>query len=463
MTNLEQIHKFWLETINSFSHKLNNPLLFKDVYQTTKVESYKDNKLCILADDDFAKMQLEMEKPRLEELFTSLSNLNVQILFLTKKELKEQKAILEATNAVSNNKEASHNKSDVQMHGNQIEANLNFQNYVVGNFNKSTYMLLSQILNNGQSLFNPIYISSHTGLGKTHLVSAFANEYIKRYPDKNLYFIDSSNFTKEILDALAKGGSGHIESLKERYSQYDVLILEDIQYLADKAKTNEILFYIFNNLIKQRKILILTADRIPNELSGFDDRMISRFASGITTKIKEPDEHSLKTIVEKYISDKNIKLTDKAVHFLVNYFNSDIRKLIGILNKLIFFIAVEDGSIVIDENSIMSILDIENVNLKSSKKNLMINPNSVINAVAKLYNLKVMDIIGNSRKKNHTIARHIVMYILRIEYGMPLKNIGSLMNNRDHTTVLNGVEKVKEQIANDPDLKAVITNIVKSL
>lgn len=462
MTNLEQINKFWLETINSFSHKLNNPLLFKDVYATTKVETFKDNKLYVLADDDFAKMQLDMEKNRLEELFTSLSNLNVQIIFVTKKDLKDLKTSWESSSNSTNDRVATP-KNELETHGNQIEANLNLQNYVVGDFNKNSYMLLSQILNNDQSLFNPIYIYSHTGLGKTHLVSAFANEYTKRYRDKKLYYIDSANFTKEILDALAKGGSGHIEALKERYSKYDILILEDIQYLSDKSKTNEILFYIFNSMMKQHKVLILTADRSVNQLNGFDDRMLSRFASGITTKIKEPDEHSLKTIVEKYVSHKDIKLTDKAIHFLVNYFNTDIRKLIGILNKLIFFISVEDGSIVVDENSIMSILDIENVNLKSSKKTLMINPNSVINAVAKLYNLKVIDIVGNSRKKSHTIARHIVMYILRIEYGMSLKDIGSLMNNRDHTTVLNGVEKVKEQISKDTDLKAVITNIVKSL
>ena len=453
MNNKEQLTKFWTDTINNYYNNLNNPLLFHDIFLPTKVHDLIDNTLYILVTDDFAKNQLEMNRLSLEEVFSRMSNKSFKLAFITKEEI----PLVNSTNESNQQKELIKNEQKMF-----IESNLNFGNYVVGDFNRNAYKLITQILTTGQSLFNPIFIYSHTGLGKTHLISAFANEYIKRFDNKTLFYIDSSNFTKEILDALYKG-SNDIEALKQRYSNYDVLMIDDVQYLSEKAKTNEIFFNIFNNLIRSQKIIIMTSDRAPDQLNGFEDRMISRFASGISINIKEPDKESLKSIIQNYISGKDIKLTDAAMNFILNYFNTDIRKLIGIINKLIFFISIENEPIIIDEKAIVNILDLENANITNKKKTLVINPNSVISAVSKLYNLKLQDIIGNSRKKEHTTARHIAMYILRVEYNFSFKEIGSLMNNRDHTTVINAVEKIKEQISKDKDLKEVITTLVKSL
>ena len=453
MNSKEQLTKFWEETLNNYYNTLNNPLLFNDIFLPTKVHEQVDNKLYVLADDEFAKMQLNMNKNALEDVFSRMSNKNLDIVFITKNEIESLKT------EVAKMQQPTSQKNEPKSY---IEYNLNFNNYVIGEFNKNAYKLITQILMTGQSLFNPIFIYSHTGLGKTHLISAFANEYVKRFPNKSLFYIDSSNFTKEILEALYKG-SNEIEILKNRYSSYDVLMIDDVQYLSEKAKTNEIFFNIFNNLIRNQKIIIMTSDRAPDQLNGFEDRMISRFASGISINIKEPDRESLKSIIDNYIITKNVKLTDGAQSFILNYFNSDIRKLIGIINKLMFFTSLELGPQIIDEKSIISILDLENTNISNNKKTLVINPNSVINAVSKLYNLKLQDIIGTSRKKEHTTARHIAMYILRVEYNFSFKEIGSLMSNRDHTTVINAVEKIKEQINKDKNLKDVITTLVRSL
>lgn len=452
--SISKINKNWEATINMYAINIKNDFLIKDIFDSTKVLEIINNKLYILCNNEYIQNYINENSDEFSKVFNNISNENITISCLN---LEEWNIINKTLNNSLNN----------EINNNYLDKSFNFNNYVIGDFNKNAYTLIKDIIEKGKSDFNPIFIYSSTGLGKTHLTSALANSFKNKFSNKSICYIDAINFTKEIFQAIQLG-STKIEELKQRFCNYDLLIIDDVQYLADKNKTNEVLFHIFNNLIKNNKILIMTADKSPDNLHGFEERMISRFASGITTKIKIPDEESIKKIIQETLQSTNLIISDDSIKYIYECFNNDIRILIGTINKIIFFSKTNESNI-IDEKTIKDILEIEHRNnmLKStnqnSNKDKYINPGVIISNVSKLYNLSSNEIIGNSRKKEIAFARHIIMYILKLEFNMSYKEIGSLLGNRDHTTVMNGVEKIKEIILKDIELKNVIDSIIKKI
>lgn len=445
MTNTD-FSNLWTQTINIYSEENNNQLFINEVVKPTNFFDLIDSKLIILVNKKSDIKLLEQCKERLENIFNELTNVQIEIIFIDKEE---------------KNKYQSNNEAIVE--DNQtIDSDINFDNYVISDFNKNAYRLANQIIENSSSPYNPIFIYSKTGLGKTHLLIAMVNEFIKKHNDKKIKYIESSTLISEIFNCFEeKNNSRLIEDLKKKYSNYDVLIIDDVQYFANKSKTNEILFTIFNNLKNNKKTIVMTSDRTPTELNGFEDRMISRFSSGISCKIDEPDENTLKTIISKKLIASNVYLTEDAIDMVANYCDKDIRNVIGLLNKIVFLLGDKNG--LINQNEIKAILEVDNQLFGYNKKNPFAHPSKIIENVAKVYNVKVADIVSNSRKKNVTTARHVAMFIMRENYKLQLKDIGSFLGNRDHTTVLSGVEKIKGLITKDKDFSKLVNSIIKKI
>lgn len=441
-----KINKNWELAINAYKNIVNNDFLIKDILTQTKPVKIFNNTLYVVSNNDYLIDYLNSNREKISNFFNQFSNEYITLLALNENEWESIKDNLQTEN---NSVENSY-----------LDKKLNFENYIIGDFNFYAYTLIKNIIKTGTTEFNPIFIYSSTGLGKTHLTSALANAYKSKFPNKNIHYIDAINFTKEIYNALQEG-SQQIENLKAKYSNFDLLIIDDIQYLADKTKTNEILFNIFNSLIKNNKILIMTSDKHPDNLHGFEERMISRFSAGITTKIKVPDEESIKNIINEHIKSTNLLINPESIKFICDWFKNDIRVLLGAINKIVFFSKMNNNN-VIDEKIIKDILEIETSKTTTIPNNeKLINPVVIINNVAKLYNISNSDITGSSRKKEIVNARHIIMYILKQEFNMPYKEIGVLLGNRDHTTVMNGVEKTKELLYKDKNLITVIESIIK--
>lgn len=443
--NNNNLAELWTQTINLYSEENNNQLFVSEVVKPTNFFALKENKLIILVNKPEDVKLLEQSKERLTSIFSDLAKTPVEILFISEddKKLYEQ--------------------DKVEVLNEQIVDNeLNFDNYVISDFNKNACRLIDQIIDKSSSPYNPIFIYSKTGLGKTHLLIAMINEFVKKHPDKKIRYVESSTFISEILNCFEeKNNSRLIEDLKAKYSSYDVLIIDDVQYFANKTKTNEILFTIFNNLKNNKKTIIMTSDRTPNELNGFEERMISRFSSGISCKIDEPDENAIKTIISKKLMAANVYLTEDAIELVANFCDRDIRSVIGALNKIIFLIGDKNG--LITKSEIKSILEVDNQIIGNSRKNPFAHPSKIIESVAKVYNVKVADIISNSRKQNVATARHVAMFIMRESYKLQLKDIGGFLGNRDHTTVLSGVEKIKSLMDKDKDFSKLINSIIKRL
>ncbi|MDE5617805.1 MAG: chromosomal replication initiator protein DnaA [Ureaplasma sp.] len=439
----------WDNFIDYYCKQNNTNLLFNnEILKKTKLVDSDTNNFVVLVEQNNHIELMEQYQDNLIIAFSQLFGIVPKFKFVDEWKKQDNK------------------KTNIIIINDEVDPNINFSNYVVGNFNKNAIRLAKEVLKTSTSTYNPIFIYSKTGLGKTHLLSAVANEYKIKWTNKKLRYVNAQTFLKElyIIFEEKNNNSLKIEEFKNIYSEYDILLIDDIQYLANKSKTNEILFTIFNNLTNKKKIIILSSDRSPNELNGFEDRLISRFSSGITCKINEPEDDSLKLIINNTLGDKHINLTDDAISLVTNTFNKDIRELIGVLNKIAFLNSnLENKDTLLDLKEVQEVLEIDSTVIGYNKKITALRPSTIIDVVAKIYNIKSSDIIENSRKKNIATARHICMYIMR-EYGkFQLKDIGYAIGNRDHTTVLNGVEKIKSIILEDKEFNSLINSIIKKI
>lgn len=440
-----KLNQCWEQTLNEYKSTINNDLFFSEIISPTKLVNIQANQAFVVTKPNNISL--------LENHLDSLSNVLSQVVG------QELMIKLVDSNDINHHLETQEEKKDLNAY---IDPSIKYDSYVVGEFNKNAFKLASHLSDTSTSIFNPIFIYSKTGLGKTHLLIAMVNEFKNKYPSKVIHYVEAQTFIREIFNCFEeKNNTSLIEALKNKYCNLDVLVIDDIQYLADKKKTNEILFTIFNHLTMNKKPIIMSSDRPPYELNGFEDRMISRFSSGITCKIDEPDDESVKVIISKSLSARNIYLTDDASLLLTDFCDKDIRKLLGLINKVIFFGSDESG--LLNKEKIQNILEVDNKIIGYNKKNTFAHPSSIIETVCKIYNIKTADIVSNSRKKNITIARHVVMYIMREFAKLQLKDIGGFLGNRDHTTVLNGVEKVKSLIASDKEFSQLINSIIKKL
>lgn len=444
-----ELDKYWQQAIDKYRNENSNDLFIVEVVEPTKLINVIQNEAIVGVNNSDHFNFLENIKSKLETILSSFMKKNINIKFV---DIADKDKYVSVSNNVP--------IKDTGAIG--LDKSIYYSSYVVGDFNKDAFRLANQLSETSSSTFNPIFIYSKTGLGKTHLLTAMVNEFEKKYPNKKIHYVESQTFIREVFSCFEeKNNSSLIENLKNRYCEFDVLVIDDIQYLADKNKTNEILFTIFNNLTQKKKTIIMTSDRGPHELNGFEDRMISRFSSGISCRICEPDNESLKIIISKVLNEQNIYLTNEAMMLIVDFCDRDIRKLLGLVNKIIFF--VDNKNNLLDKDNIKNILEIENKVIGYNKKNTFAHPSIIMEKVAKIYNIKISDLRDNSRKKNVATARHLVMFIMREHAKLQLKDIGGFLGNRDHTTVLNGVEKIKSLINSDKEFSKVVNSIIKKL
>lgn len=441
--NLNELKNLWDITLNQYKLINNNELFFIEVLQPIKIIGANNNQIYLLVSDKDHLGLIENIQQEINNIWNSYNQRNDNLFFTVDKDIIENQ------------------KNEIINQTKKWDSSISFENYIIGDFNKNAYLLIEQVIKNGSSQFNPIFIYSKTGLGKTHLLLATINELLIKYPDKKIFYTDAQSFIAEVFKYFQDKTHNLLEEFKNFYSNLDILVIDDIQYLSDKTKTNEVLFQIFNNLINNKKTIIITSDKIPSELNGFEDRMISRFSSGITCKINLPDNDSIKQIIKNNLKNK-ININNEGISLLTNFYNTDIRKLIGILNKIIFFYSSNEKNN-LDQNEIKNILEIENKIVGDNKKPIIANPSFIIEVVAKTFNVKLLDLSDNTRKKNITIARHVAMYIMREHAKLQLKDIGNFLGKRDHTTVLNGIEKIKSIILQDKEFSNMIDNIVKKI
>lgn len=449
--DLMKINDIWDKVIKEIENQFINKKIYEDCILTSKISDFTNNTLYIITKTIFAKSIImnDYNDIIMNELKKHIS-FNFQINCI----LNEESKIIKLNEG---EKIISSLSTDYQQ--TSLISTFTLENFIVGDFNKNAYSAICAIADKMGSIYNPLFIYSGTGLGKTHLLIALGNQVLKKYPNKKVKYIESDLFVRQVFNALSKG-SNFIENLKDEYCSNDLLLIDDIQYLINKEKTNEIFFSIFNSLVKNNKQIVIAADKSPEYLQGFEERMISRFNSGLTLKIVKPDNNSLKKIILQKLdqNESDFLFEDEAILELIKYYNTDLRILIGMINRISFHaIQSLEVSDIITLDFIRKYIANQNIIIPNST---MVNPRMIINSVCKWYGTKEEFIIGSSRLKENANIRHICMYILREKYNMSYKEIGGYFSNRDHTTVMSAVEKIKKVILKDQDLNKYINEIL---
>lgn len=329
-----------------------------------------------------------------------------------------------------------------------------FDNFVVGPSNKEVHSAALACAYNPGKFYTPLFIFGNSGLGKTHLVNAIGN-YIKRNdPAKRVYYTSSSDFVSKVVNSIKNNS---IEEFKRSMNELDVLLVDDIQFLAGKEKSHEIFFHIFNELVNNRKQIVLTSDRDPSEIKGLEERMVSRFSSGLSVGIDSPEFETSLAILRFKMENQSMDagmIDEEVLNYIATNFSKDVRKLEGALNRLIFYSINFGNNERIDfKTALGAFKGSSNVDKNE------LNANKIKRIVADYYGLTRQQLISKSRTKNIANARHIAMYLCRKTLDLPFIRIGEEFGKRDHSTVMNACMKVEENIKKDVNFKQALLEI----
>ena len=329
-----------------------------------------------------------------------------------------------------------------------------FENFIVGDSNKHAQAACLAVANNPAGAYNPLFLYGNTGLGKTHLLYAIQNEVRKRFPSKKTLYIKSEDFTNELIENLKKNT---MAEFKNKYRSLDVLLVDDIQFIAGKDSTQDEFFHTFNALYESNKQIILASDRPPRDIQLLESRLRSRFESGLITDIYIPEYELKVAIIKQRCRTYHLELTDDVIEFIAQHVKSNIRQVEGVLKKMMAFqlISSSQPNIAIAQAAIR---DITNEN-----EPLPVIIDRIILAVSREFEVPSDDIISTKRVEKTTLARQVAMYIMREITDMSLPEIGQQFSGRDHSTVHHAVRKIEEMMSQKSTFKARIEDLIKNI
>ncbi len=334
-----------------------------------------------------------------------------------------------------------------------LHSKFSFDTFVVGNSNNFAYAAAQGIVKNPGLSYNPFFVWGGVGVGKTHLVQAIGHEILKEKPDHKVLYTTAETFANNLISAI-KGKT--MPQFKQKYRQPDVLIFDDVQFIAGKEYTQQELFHTFNSLYIAEKQVILTSDRKPEEIRPVEDRLISRFMGGLTVDIQLPDYEMRVAILKKKAEEKKIDIPEDAITFIAETIQSNTRELEGSLSQITARALVENSKVNLE--MVKSFFGIKTVN--QSRK---INHRHILSVVSKTFNIKTGDLCGKTRKKQITQARHVAAYLLRRELNLPLQQVGKILGGRDHTTIMHAEEKIDRSFSTNQQLRHQIIEIQKKI
>jgi chromosomal replication initiator protein len=324
----------------------------------------------------------------------------------------------------------------------------NFNSFIVGPFNELAYAVAQAIITNPGQNYNPFFVYGGTGLGKTHMIQAIGNTIKIKHPQKKVYYVSLERFAIDYINSIQNKNPN---SFKEKYRKYDVIIMDDIQFISGKDKTQEELFHLFNTLYEKDKQIIFSSDKHPNFIQGLEERLQSRFASGMTVQIVEPDYESRIAIIKAKFESTNCMVEPEVVVELANSLDGNIRELEGSLNTVICQSQLKNKSLTLAEVKTL----IKN-NIRP-KKTVAIK--DIVKIVADSYALSEEVIYEKTRRREVVRARQVAMYLLREDFNISYPLIGQKLGDRDHTTVIHSYLKIKDDLKTDPSLLQEIEKI----
>ena len=339
-------------------------------------------------------------------------------------------------------------------HESRLNPKYTFDNFVIGQSNRFAHAAAVAVAEAPAKAYNPLFIYGDSGLGKTHLLHAIGDYAQSLYPGVKVRYVSSEEFTNDFINSIANNRGAAFQA---RYREVDILLIDDIQFLQGRAETQEAFFHTFNTLHDHNKQVVITSDVAPKHLTGFEDRMRSRFEWGLITDVQAPDLETRIAILRKKAQSEALHIPDEVLEYIATVVSSNIRELEGALIRVSAFASLNRSALDISlaQTVLRDIIDTAEDNI--------ISPTDIITATAQYFKLTVDDLYGSSRSQQIATARQIAMYLCRERTSLSLPKIGQLFGNRDHTTVMYAYKKISELMKERRSIYNQVTEITAQL
>ena len=342
-----------------------------------------------------------------------------------------------------------------QMQSSNLNLKYKFENFVVGSNNKLAYVAAQTVAQHPGTKYNPLYIYGGPGLGKTHIMQAIGHYIIKNRPNMKVLFITAEEFVNDVVNALARGDekTKKMNNFRKKYRDVDVLLIDDIQLIAGKTRTEEEVFNTFNVLHGSGKQIVITSDRTPKEIPSLSDRLVSRFEWGLMADIQVPDIETRMAILQNLAKDSSIEVPNNIIEFLATVYSNNIRELEGAFNRVTAYASINDVP-----------LDIENVKriINYSEEEKTYTFDGIVDEVAGYYNISPKELKGTGRSSKVAEARQVAIYLCRELTKQSFPDIGKFFDKK-HTTILYSYDKVKAELKTNHLLSYTINSLLKKI
>lgn len=339
-----------------------------------------------------------------------------------------------------------------------LETNLNprytFDNFIVGGSNELAYAAAMSITKNLGTNYNPFFIYGGVGLGKTHLLQAVGNRVLEIYNNKKVYYTTSEKFASELISSIS---DKKVEKFKSRYQQIDLLVIDDIQFLAGKEKTQEEFFHIFNALYQKNKQIVISSDRPPKAIPTLEERLRSRFEGGMIADITLPDFETRMAILKAKVKEKNLNIPNEILTYIATHIQKNVRELEGALNRVIALIEFNPKTVTI--KNVQGVLS----DMAPSAYRRATTPKEILKIVADFYNTGVDDLCAKNRRREVVKPRQVAMFLMRVEINSSFPSIGETLGDRDHTTAMHAFQKIQRAVAEDKNIEQEVNMIKQRL
>lgn len=454
----------WEEILDYFKNEFEiSDVSFKSWIKPLQIYSVDDGMITLLSDIpdmiDYIKKKYYLP---LKVSVQEVTKEKFDIEFVSKDEIEKRLKTMHATVAApQTSAPVADFEQSLPINNIKLEANLNpnytFDNFVVGGNNNYAHAYALAVAESPAVMYNPLFIYGGVGLGKTHLMHSIGNFILDKDPTAKVRCVTSEIFTNELINAIRSENQSAIVEFRNKYRNIDVLLIDDIQFVIGKERSQEEFFHTFNSLYEANKQIVISSDKPPKEMSTLEERLKSRFEMGLTVDVSAPDYETRMAILLKKAETEGYNVDAEIFEYIANNIKSNIRELEGALTKIVAFSRVSKTPIDLDfaKDVLKDII--------SPDENKEVTPQLIINTVAEHFNISTADMASKIKSQSIVFPRQIAMYLCRYYTKTSLKEIGTLLGRRDHTTVMHAIEKVENEINTNESSKNTIDIIKKKI
>ncbi|MBQ8430368.1 MAG: chromosomal replication initiator protein DnaA [Clostridia bacterium] len=417
---------------------------------TLKPISYLNDELVLLASSTTAKHQACNPNiyPKIKETVRQVFNLPIHVKIVDANEYQNI-----STTSINENDEMSSIKEESEKQKSKFNPKYTFDNFIVGKSNQVVHAAMWNVAENPSTKLNPLFIYGGVGLGKTHLLHAVGNHLQATKPELNVLYVTCEKFTNDYVESIRYGKDNKNASFREKYRSVDVLMIDDIQFISNKMGIKEEFFHTFNDLYQNNKQIIIASDRSPKEMSALEDRLRSRFSSGLIQDIQSPDYETRVAILRKKASQEGYIVESNVIDYIAQKYDINIREMEGILSKVVFYASLlGKGSATMDD----AYEALRDVNEPEAEK---IDAEKIISTVCEFFKVSKEELIGKKKNKEIVEPRQVCIYLINDMLDIPLTAIGTIFGGRDHTTIMHARDKISANIKTNPHIRTLINDI----